>query len=523
LSQEKLGLFDTQPNRNEIRAALAIVGTLLLALLLILPASAVPLGEFDAFVPSVNAMIFVGELIIATLLFAQAAVFRSRALMVLGSGFVFIAALIIPYVLTFPGAFASEGLLGAGTNSAAWIMIFRRLSFPLVIMLYTTFKTLDLSARPELDRPVGKIILWVLGAIALAVLVTVLATAWHDHLPPMFRDRSAGVYSHLLAFNIATVALALVALVMLWLRRNSVLDLWLMVALAGWVLQSVLNLPLQARFTVGWYSLHLIILLSHLFVLVALIAESNQLYARLALSTAARQRERDIRLMSVDAVAAAMSQEVGQPLAAISLSAQAAMNWLNSEQPDPQKAIQSLQDTMDAGRRTFDALNRIRDMFGTDSGALTVVDLNQLVRETALMMDRELAAQKVSLQLELDEFVPPILANRIQLQRVLVNILTNAIEAVGATKHRVRQIAVRSTTFEGRKILIEISNSGAGIPPKNLDQIFEPFFTTKPTGAGLGLTLSRTFAEENGGRLWASSEKGGGATFHLELPLRTVR
>lgn len=522
LSQEKLGLFDTPANRNEIRVGVAIVGLLFLAFVLILPVSAIRLGESNAFVPTVNAVIFVGELIIATLLFAQAVVFRSRALMALASGFVFIAALIIPYVLTFPGAFASDGLLGAGTNSAAWIMIFRRVAFPLVIILYAAFKRLDMTAGPELERPLETTLLWVSGAIALAVSLSALAIAGHEFLPPMFRDRSEGVYTNLLLFNSTNIALIIVAMGMLSRKPNSVLDMWLAVALAGWLIQSLLNLPLQERFTVGWYSLHLIILLSNLLVLVALIAESNQLYARLALSTAARGREREIRMMSMDAMAAAMAQEVGQPLAAVNLGARAALSWLTGEQPVPERAIQSLQETVDAGRRTFEALNSVRVMFGKDSGSISEVDVNDLVRETALLLDRELASQRVWLQLDLDSNLPPVLANRIQLQRVLINLLTNAIESVGTTRGRPRRIAIRSTIFEGRKLLLEISDSGAGIPPENLERIFEPFFTTKLTGAGLGLSLSRTFAEENGGRLWASSEKDGGATLHLQMPLRTL-
>ena len=520
LSQEKLGLFDTPANRNEIRVGLVIVGLLFLAFILILPVSAIRLREINAFVPVIYAVIFVGELIIATLLFAQATVFRSRALMALASGFVFIAALIIPYVLTFPGAFASDGVLGAGTNSAAWIMIFRRLSLPLVIVLYAVFKRLDLTAGPELERPLGKTLLWVFGAIALAVSLSAFAVAGHDLLPPMFHDRSKGIYSHLLLFNSTNIALIIVAMGMLSLKRISVLDMWLMVALAGWLIQSLLNLPINARFTAGWYSLHLIILFSHLIVLLALIAESNQLYARLALSTAARGRERDIRMMSMDAVAAAIAHEVGQPLAAVTLSAQAALNWLSGERPVPEKAIESLRETVDAGRRTFDAINSVRVLFGKESGSLSEVNVNDLVRETALQMDRDLASQRILLQLELDDQIPAILANRVQLQRVLINLLTNAIESIGTTKRRRRRIAVRSTVVE-REIALEVSDSGAGIPPDNLERIFEPFFTTKSTGAGLGLSLSRTFVEENGGRLWASMD-GDGSTLHLRLPIRSV-
>jgi signal transduction histidine kinase len=198
------------------------------------------------------------------------------------------------------------------------------------------------------------------------------------------------------------------------------------------------------------------------------------------------------------------------------------LNWLTCEQPVPEKAIESLQETIEAGGRTFDALNSTRVMFAKGSGFVTEVDLNDLVRDTALQLDRELASQKVSLQLYLDDSLPPVLANRVQLRRVLVNLLTNAIESGAATRRRPGRIAVRTAAIDGPNMVLEVSDSGGGIPAENLERIFEPFFTTKSTGAGLGLSLSRTFAEENGGRLWASSDGTRGATFHLQLPLRTL-
>ena len=121
MAPDHLGLFDTPPNRQEIRFALAIVGLLFAAFFLILPVRDIRLREIDAFIPMIDAIMFVGELITATLLYAQAAVFRSRALTVLATGFVFAALLLIPHALTFPGAFAPDGLLGAGVNTTAWI------------------------------------------------------------------------------------------------------------------------------------------------------------------------------------------------------------------------------------------------------------------------------------------------------------------------------------------------------------------------------------------------------------------
>lgn len=522
MPQDRLGVFDTPPDKRQIRFSIAIVCLLGATLPLIWPVRAVPLPVINAFVPTADAIMFLGEAITATLLYAQASVFRSRALVILATGYAFTALLIVAHGLTFPGAFAPNGLLGAGLSSAAWLAYGRRWVFPICLLFYIWLKREEAAALPGTERPAVRVSVWVLAAVAAAVAATLLTTAGQDLLPSYFTSRSEVIYSNALLYQAALLAGFATAGVMLFRVRESVLDMWLLVAVACWVIETLTNMMLTARFTAGWYAFFGVSLFSHLIVMLALIAETSRLHARLALATVGRNRERNARLMSLDAVAAAISHEVGQPLTAIRLQAGFGRSQLTAEPPDVRNAIEALDAILEAEQRTSGVIKSIREMFAQRRGGRTQFDLNELVRETVVVMDRDLAAHNVSLELLLDDTLPPILADPVQIQRVLVNLLTNGIESLDAVGSRSRRITVRSTTAEGEAVLLEVSDNGAGIATDALDQIFEVYFTTKPTGIGLGLSLCRIIIEACGGRLWASRGERYGATFHLELPRSDV-
>ena len=517
MSQDQLGLFDTPPSRKQIRISIAIIGLLFAVFILSLLVNDIRLGQVDAFIPMIDATTALTDLIIATLLYVQASVYRSRALSVLASGYVFTALILIPHALTFPGAFAPDGLLGAGTSTTAWIYMFWRASLPIGVILYVLVKRADSSAQPGLQRQSARIAVGVLAAIALAAAATALSTIGHDWLPALYLNRFDANYSNVIRSSYVLITLFIVAMAMLLWQRRSVLDMWLLVVLSAWLFQTMLLQVLRGRFTISWYSAVVVVLLSHLFLMLALIAESSRLYARLASSVAARNREREARLMSMDTVTAAISHEVGQPLSAVTTNARAGLNWLMREQPDVDKAIESLIAVGDAGHRTFDVIKSIRAMFAKGASPATEFSLNALVRETASLLDRELAGEKVSLHFALDEALPPVMADRVQIQRVLVNLFTNAIESLGETQGRPRRIAIRSAALNGQDVLLEISDTGIGIAPGEMARIFDAFFTTKATGTGLGLSLCRAIVEEHGGRLWASPGEKHGAIFHLQL------
>ena len=146
-------------------------------------------------------------------------------------------------------------------------------------------------------------------------------------------------------------------------------------------------------------------------------------------------------------------------------------------------------------------------------------DVNALIREVLALVNGELKTNKVETRLELSEGMPKILADRVQLQQVVLNLMMNAIEAMGTVQNGARVLGVNSELRDGRDILITVKDSGPGIDPENLDRIFDRFFTTKSNGMGMGLSICRSIVEAHNGRLWAEPGGGPGSVFRISLPI----
>jgi signal transduction histidine kinase len=310
---------------------------------------------------------------------------------------------------------------------------------------------------------------------------------------------------------------ALFALALLWSRRRSVLDLWLMVAMCGLLIELCLIFLVGRRYVIGWYAARIYFLISATFVLAILLSETALLYARLARSVMAQRREREARLMTLDVLSASIAHEIRQPLASIVTNVDAASRWMGRPTPDLDEVKATLEQIRNSAYRARDLIGSIRAMVKRDERNRTPLDLNDLVREVLALMEGELQRNRISVDLDLDEHLPLTKGDRLQLQQVLTNLMTNAIEAM-AEKKWPRILRIKSAAEEPNGVLISVADTGKGIDPKIADRIFNPLFTTKSNGMGLGLSICRSIIEGHDGRLWVSAGAEGGSVFQFVLP-----
>jgi signal transduction histidine kinase len=318
--------------------ALGVVLVLVLLLAFLVtagPLSALHLPRVDAFAPAYGAAIFVNDAITAALLFAQFAILRARALLLIACGYLYTALIVLPWMLTFPGVFAPSGLLGAGMQSTAWLYILWHAGFSLFVIAYALLNRADPDGRRAHARhfagPLAS-----LAVIGAMTAFSILATRFGTFLPRLLRDEI-----HLsVTWQYAAAALtSLTALATLWLRRRPVLDLWLMVVMYAYVIEIVLiSFPVAARFTAGWYAGRVFGLLAASLVLIVLLVEITALYARLLNALLAQRREREARLLTGNAVAAMIAHEIKQPLAGIAAQAEAGLLWFDRPAPELDEA-----------------------------------------------------------------------------------------------------------------------------------------------------------------------------------------
>jgi len=234
------------------------------------------------------------------------------------------------------------------------------------------------------------------------------------------------------------------------------------------------------------------------------------------------KRERDNKLMNVQAITATIAHEVRQPLSAIAANGSAALRFLAKTPPELEEVRAALKRLISDTHRTSEVFDGIRALFGQSAQKLTQVNVNEIIFGILRSSRKELRDHDIDARFELASELPLVEGHRRQLEAVIANLVHNAIEAMDATTDRDRVLRVRTKTSGHNTITVAVQDSGPGIDPKRIDGIFGAFFTTKSHGMGLGLAICRTIIEHHGGQLTATSDGKNGSLFQFALPIKSI-
>jgi predicted ATPase/signal transduction histidine kinase len=223
------------------------------------------------------------------------------------------------------------------------------------------------------------------------------------------------------------------------------------------------------------------------------------------------------RLTTMGEMAASIAHELNQPLAGMVTNANASLRWLAGNSPDLAEAREAIGRIVRDGTRAGDVVTRLRALFKKANPAKEAVDINTAIEEVLVLTQSEVKRNKVLLRMDLAANLPPVTGDRVQIQQVALNLILNAIEAMSTVDDRERELIVGTHSGEHDQIRVMVRDSGIGFDPLNAERIFDAFHTTKPSGLGLGLAISRSIVNWHGGRLWAVSNDGPGATFQFTL------
>jgi C4-dicarboxylate-specific signal transduction histidine kinase len=223
------------------------------------------------------------------------------------------------------------------------------------------------------------------------------------------------------------------------------------------------------------------------------------------------------RLTTMGEMAASIAHELNQPLAGMVTNANASLRWLAGASLNLTEAREAISRIVRDGTRAGDVVTRLRALFRKTNPAKEAVDINKAIEEVLVLTQSEVKRNKVLLRMDLAANLPPVTADRVQIQQVALNLIVNAIEAMSTVDDRERELTVGTRTGEDDQIRVVVRDSGIGFDPLNAERIFDAFNTTKPGGLGLGLAISRSIVNWHGGRLWAVTNDGPGATFQFTL------
>jgi len=531
--REELGergvlLSTAPPTPQERRLALAVVLLSALVFIALSPLARQPLAQVWAFVPLYASALVVNDLITAVLLFGHFAFLRSPSLYVLASGYLFTAFIEVAHALTFPGLFAPRGLLGAGTQSTAWLYMAWHGLFPLFVIGYAFLKAGDERLAKRLPaRPLAAILVSVVAMLGLVCGLTALATLGQEALPAIMRGNEytpamIGVVSAVWIFGF-------VALALLWRRRpHSVLDLWLMVVMCAWLFDIALSAVLNGgRFDLGFYVGRIYGLLAASFVLIVLLTEYGMLYGRLVRAHESERRERrrvqerTVELMAVNKELEAFSYSVSHDLRAPLRAIDGYAGMLEEESgaslgDEGRRLLRVVRSSAHRMGRLIDDLLAFSRL-GQQMPARRSVDTTQLAHETVAELTREFPSAHISIAR-----LPSVIADRALLKQVWSNLISNALKYSG--KHERPQIEIGARQ-EPAEDIFWVRDNGVGFDMRYASKLFGVFQRlhrdNEFPGTGVGLAIVQRVITRHGGRVWAEAKPNEGACFYFSLPRQT--
>jgi signal transduction histidine kinase len=501
----------------ERRVAFALIIVLFVIFMMVAPFASVSLPRVDAFIPVLQSVLCIAELITAILLFSQYAIQPQLGLLALASGYIFSGLFAFLQTLAFPGAYAPAGLIGDPLKSAPYLFCLWHVAFPIAVIVYALSKntgeaaSAGKSTRITIGITIGSV-------LAVTAALTWMVTAGSKYLPSMFADTTRQVpFASYLTGSIWLLSAA--ALLLLYIYKRTSLAVWLTVTVFVTLPDLALSTLMTAvRFTLGWYTARTYALIASFVVLAVLLTETTLLYARLANAILLFRRERANRLMSLDAATSAMAHELRQPLTGIATMSGAAARWLDRSPPNFEAVRASLAAISDAANRAEEIISGVRELFKKRGDHRTMIHVDDVARQVLTLVEQDLLLNKVSVTTEYRNDLPEVHADRTQIQQVILNLVRNAIDAMASTVPRARHLRL-ATNLDGQSsVVLSVQDTGSGIATEDYDRVFEPFFTTKPNGMGLGLSICQTIAQDHGGSLKLVKTGVDGCVFELTLP-----